>query len=140
MTVTDDLRRSMREIVSLFALPAVWIGYRSTQLVDDLADVLLRALDLEFVLVSLHDEQSSIVAARAKHKGENEQQEICSAIHPLLAAFDRGVVSIENPFGTGTLRAVVVPVSDDPNDVVAAASDRHDFPTETERLILGLSR
>ena len=41
------LHRALGEIVSLAALPAVWDGYRPPQIVDDVADVLVK-LEVEW--------------------------------------------------------------------------------------------
>jgi len=46
-------RRALGDVVALTALPAVWDGYSLRQIVDDVAEVLLRVADLEFVYVTL---------------------------------------------------------------------------------------
>src|SRR5262249_40576855 len=54
--VSDEsrtLRRTMRDLVALSALPAVWPGSRPHQVAEGLADVLLRALPLDLVYIRL---------------------------------------------------------------------------------------
>src|SRR5438552_15697270 len=50
---TRSLRRTMRELVALSALPAVWAGYRPLQVAEGLADVLLSTLRLDLVYLRL---------------------------------------------------------------------------------------
>ena len=50
---TRSLRRSMRDLVALSALPAVWAGYQPRQVAEGLADVLLKTLRLDLVYIRL---------------------------------------------------------------------------------------
>src|SRR5439155_26568402 len=50
---TRTLRRTMRDLVALSALPAVWAGYRPLQVAEGLADVLLSTLGLDLVYLRL---------------------------------------------------------------------------------------
>src|SRR5260370_26573986 len=47
------LQRSINDLVSLLALPAMWTGSKPSDIVHTLLDSLLRMLDLHFVYVSL---------------------------------------------------------------------------------------
>src|SRR3954453_959046 len=54
--VSDEsrtLRRTMRDLVALSALPAVWAGYRPLQVAEGLADVLRSTLRLDLVYIRL---------------------------------------------------------------------------------------
>ena len=50
---TRTLRRTMRDLVALSALPAVWAGYQPRQVAEGLADVLLSTLRLDLVYLRL---------------------------------------------------------------------------------------
>src|SRR5438552_18436182 len=50
---TRTLRRTMRDLVALSALPAVWSGYQPRQVAEGLADVLLSTLRLDVVYLRL---------------------------------------------------------------------------------------
>src|SRR3954464_6136429 len=50
---TRTLRRTMRDLVALSALPAVWAGYQPRQIAEGLADVLLSTLHLGLVYLRL---------------------------------------------------------------------------------------
>ena len=49
------LQRCINDLVSLFALPAMWSGGEPSQIVHTLLDALLRMLQLDFVYVRLKD-------------------------------------------------------------------------------------
>src|SRR3954454_3991255 len=54
--VSDEirtLRRTMRDLVALSALPAVWVGYQPRQVAEGLADALLSTLRLDLVYLRL---------------------------------------------------------------------------------------
>src|SRR5437588_9340054 len=57
MAISSDgsgaFRRTMRDLVALSALPAVWAGYRPPQVVEGLAGVLLSTLRLDLVYIRL---------------------------------------------------------------------------------------
>ena len=50
---TQTLRRTMRDLVALSALPAVWAGYQPRQVAEGLAEVLLSTLRLDLVSLRL---------------------------------------------------------------------------------------
>src|SRR3954454_2854784 len=50
---TRSLRRTMRDLVALSALPAVWTGYQPRQVAEGLADVLRSTLRLDLVYLRL---------------------------------------------------------------------------------------
>ena len=53
---TRTLRRTMRDLVALTALPAVWAGYPPLQVAEGLADVLLSTLRLDLVYLRLPEQ------------------------------------------------------------------------------------
>ena len=68
-TVSDETRalhRTMRDLVALSALPAVWAGYQPRQVAEGLAEVLLSTLRLDLVYLRLpgQTERQEIEVAR----------------------------------------------------------------------------
>jgi hypothetical protein len=49
------LRRSLRDLVALSVVPAVWVGREPTAIAGGLADVLVNSLHLDFAFVRLCD-------------------------------------------------------------------------------------
>src|SRR5258707_10805490 len=89
--VSDDtrtLRRTMRDLVALSALPAVWAGYQPRQVAEGLADVLLSTLRLDLVYLRLSGQtegQEIEVARTARGSSLTDQnREIGRALTPWL--------------------------------------------------------
>src|SRR5438445_359461 len=96
MNVTvEDARfsRALGEVVALSALPAVWGGYRLPEIVDDVAEVLLRAIHPEFIYVTLIDHAAAVSAARAKQP-DIDVKRIAAEAKRLLGSGDNTVSTI----------------------------------------------
>src|SRR3954468_19101183 len=50
---TRSIHRTMRDLVALSALPAIWVGYQPPQVADSLAELLSGSLHLEFAYLRL---------------------------------------------------------------------------------------
>jgi transcriptional regulator with GAF, ATPase, and Fis domain len=132
-------RRTLGDIVALTALPAVWAGYHLRQIVDDVAEVLLRVADLDFVYVTLLHDGPPIAAARAKRRDADVRQ-IKVAAERLLASPDVAAVSIADPLNAArSLRATVHISSGESDMAIVAASADPGFPTETDLLLMAVT-
>src|SRR3954470_23535660 len=85
---TRTLRRAMRDLVALSALPAVWAGYQPRQVAEGLADVLLSTLRLDLVYLHLpgQTEGQQIEVARTAERSTttDETRNIGRALAPCL--------------------------------------------------------
>src|SRR5258708_4712642 len=85
---TRTVRRTIRDLVALSALPAIWVGYQPHQVAESLADLLLNTLPLEFVYLHLRgsaDGQEIDVARTGRRPTTGGQtQVIRRAIAPWL--------------------------------------------------------
>jgi PAS domain S-box-containing protein len=138
------LRRTMRDLVALSTLPAVWVGLGTDGVVRSLCDALLNtlSLDLVYARVAPGSGDGVLEVARSAHyPKEVPVERISLELAPLLSSdqVDRPT-TIPDPFGTSVLRLAVTRfgVSDD-SGVLVAGSHRADFPTEQERLLLGVA-
>ena len=132
-----ELRRALGEIVALSALPAVWGGYRLPQIVDDVAEVLLRAINPDFVYVTLID--NAVSAARARQPG-SDLKCIAAAAKRLLASGDSTVSTIPDPLGgKHPLRATVAGGGGESELAIVAAAAAPHFPTELDRFLLAMT-
>jgi signal transduction histidine kinase/CheY-like chemotaxis protein len=133
-----QLRRCIRDLVALSAIPAVWSGQKPVDIAESLADLLLSVLRLELVYVRLNlaPQSAAIEAARGRHPEVSRRGgEIGRALDPWLEDGE-AARSIPNPVGDGTLRLAVLPIGrDGRGGVVAAGSSQPDFPTELDRLL-----
>ena len=84
----SSLRRTMRDLVALSALPAIWTGYKSERIAESLADVMLRMLFLELIYVTFSRSGATGVTevARCRHEHDNPEnrEKIRQALHPWL--------------------------------------------------------
>jgi hypothetical protein len=132
-------RRALGDVVALTALPAVWDGYSLRQIVDDVSEVLLRAVDLEFVYVTLCADGPLIVAVRTKRRG-GAIDRITAAAERLLALPEGAPVSIADPLhAESSLRATVHRSGGESDLAIVAASVDPHFPTETDLLLMAVT-
>src|SRR5260370_15225444 len=132
-TISDEtrtLRRTMRDLVALSALPAVWAGYRPLQVAEGLADVLLSTLRLDLVYLRLPGQpegQGIEVARTAGGPTPTDQtRDIGRALAPWLngAGID-SVPPLPSPAGPGAARVGAVPIGcDRPERGLGARSPR----------------
>lgn len=145
MQTPDDLteenrrpRRTMRDLVALSTLPAVWTGLPPDGIARSLADVPLSTLALDLVYVRLTGLAGDVAIEVVRAPGGIDA--VRAAVAPLMAAAPGDApVTIPDPSGAGTLRAGVTRfgVGGDIG-VLVTGSARPDFPTERGRLLLNV--
>src|SRR5437899_251313 len=141
---TRTLRRTMRDLVALSALPAVWARYQSPQVAEGLADVLLSTLRLDLVYIRLPG-QTELQEIEVAHTAggsipTDQTRDIGRALAPWLdsAGID-SAPPLPNPVGLGPVHIVVVPIGCGRQDgVLVAASRQTAFPSEDDRLLLSV--
>ena len=149
-TLSDEiktLRRRVRDLVAISALPAVWIGYDPPRIAESLADVLLSALRADFIYIRVRgrSDEAPIEVARTKQRADaaDQAQEIAAAVAPWLKSnTSNPPPSIPNPIGSGTVRLGITPIGmiqEEEYGALVAGSSRSDFPTETDRLLLSVA-
>ncbi len=139
----DRLPRGMRDLAAISALAAVWVNDDPIRVAEGLAGALVNLLDLRFAYVRLPAR-----AGRPEHEvvrtgGAAADSDGVRAIAEVLASrlnqSPRTAQAIRNPLGSGEVRLIVLPLGQDGEPgLLAAASDRPDFPTEQERLLIGV--
>lgn len=137
------LRRAMRDMVALSSLPAIWVGLGLDGIARSLADVLLNTLSLEFVFVRLEGGSRDDVVEVCRSSVQPAVRDIEAIRAELAAQLSTGQLSapstIINPFGDGMLRVAVTRFGmGDDTGVLIAGSSRPEFPTDTDRALLGV--
>jgi len=134
------LQRCINDLVSLLALPAAWSGSAPAQIVPSLLDALLRLLRLDLAYARLKDPVGELELVRADQSQESglrtgeinaalgrwfgdDPQTWPSPVHMPIAGRDLSLV----PLRLG-LHAEI--------GLIVAGSQRADFPTEIEKLVL----
>jgi PAS domain-containing protein len=139
------LQRSINDLVSVLALPAIWIGGEPSQIVRSLLDALHGMLGLDLVYARLKDpigaapiEMARVAQSRIATAG---LQEISELLDPWLDADpQQWPALIRNPIGDGDLSIVPLRLGlQGEIGVLVAGSQRTDFPRQTERLILSVA-
>src|ERR1700733_6766033 len=139
------LQRCINDLVSLFALPAMWSGGDPSQIVQSLLDALLRMLQLDVVYVRLGDSggQGPIEMVRFAQSQEQTAQphEIGAVFKNWLGADPREWPPlVRNTLGGREISIMPLGLGlrGEIGEIVAGA-ERADFPRQTERLILGVA-
>lgn len=136
------LQGCINDLVSLLALPAMWRGRGTSQVVDTLLDALLSMLRLDFVYARLNPPAggSPVEAVRIAQRSTtiSQPEEVGRALAPWLnrsAPISDGVAP--NPLGEGKVSLASLWLGlDHATGVVIVGSQRADFPNDIESLLL----
>src|SRR5258705_12279912 len=137
-----ELRRCIRDLVALSTLPALWTGYDPRQIADSVAAALVSMLNADFVYVAApasHGEPLIEVAHWDKKAAAASASVIRPMIHRALSARSGQAPAFSNPLGGGALRVATAPIGFGKDAVLAAGSSQPHFPTESQRLLLGIA-
>jgi C4-dicarboxylate-specific signal transduction histidine kinase len=134
------LRRVLRDLVALSGVPGAWVGREPPAIVADLADLLVLSLHVDSAFVRLCDPDGGAAVEIARGKPWPALREW---LQPYLAEGGRLLRSESIPGisdGVPARRGIVLPVGIAAEvGLVAAASDRPDFPGEIDQLLLSVA-
>ncbi len=139
------LHRCLNDLVSVFALPAMWSGAEPYQIVHTLLDALLSMvpLDLGYVRLRNPDGDAPIEMVRFAQSREPmpRPQEIGVAFAPWLGTDpQKWPPRVRNPLGEGDISIVPLRLGlQGEIGIIVAGSERADFPGQTERLLLSVA-
>jgi PAS domain S-box-containing protein len=135
-----ELRRCIRDLVALSALPAMWKGYEPGRIAEIAASTLVSMLGAEFVYVGLsseRDDNEVEVVKMAAPVEATRLREIAAAVKlEIRDAGGRETMTIANPLFRSALRLAIAPIGFEGIGVIVAGARAADFPTETQRLLL----
>jgi signal transduction histidine kinase len=132
-----ELRRVLRELITLSTLPAVWAEYAPERIVDSLVDLLWRAVDPELLYVRVPDPFGGDVLERARGRGQ-VQLDAAKLGHALDLVLARGAeaVAIE-PFVDVPVTVVRIRLGlGERAGLLAAAFSPP--PSDADRVVLGV--
>jgi PAS domain S-box-containing protein len=136
-----NLKACINDLISVLALPAIWTGREPSQIISTLLDALVSILRLEFAYARMGNSSgpAPIEMVRLPHAPNltAQPEEIGEKLKPWLTGDQPKSFRISNPIGESEVLATRLPLGS-PHEVgvLVAASQRVDFPTETERLLL----
>jgi PAS domain S-box-containing protein len=137
-----NLKACINDLISVLALPAIWIGREPSQILSTLLDVLLGILRLDFAYARVSNSigVAPIEMVRLAHPRNltAQPQEIGRMLNPWLSGDPpTSPLMVPNPIGEGEVSIAPFRLGVfDEVEVLVAACQRADFPTETERLVL----
>jgi PAS domain S-box-containing protein len=138
------LQRCINDLVSLLGLPAIWSGNEPSQIVEMLLDALLNMLDLEFVCARLNDPATAalveILRVSDSYKLRVAPQDIGVMLSNWLAP--DGEMSLPTATGQFAENTSIFPVPlgvHGEMGMIVVGSQRADFPTQTESLLLSVA-
>ena len=104
--------RTLRDVVALSTMSAVWLGAEPLRIVESLAAALFTVLDADCVYVALHGDADHGEIAVAQTDRYRTDPQIAAALGPELLAWTRAhdpedVMTVPNPLGSGTLHLLV---------------------------------
>jgi signal transduction histidine kinase len=134
------LREGLRDLVALSAIPAVWIGSEPPAVAAGLADALVGLLQLDFAFVRLSDPGGAGAVEVTRGSAWTSFPEWLEGRLATSAPFPRKEVVPDVGDDSPRRRGLAVPVGvNGEGGVVAAASERRDFPTPMDQLLLSLA-
>jgi len=139
------LQRCINDLVSLLALPAVWSGGDPPQILHTLLDALIRMLRLDLASVRLEvpvgEVPIEIVRIAGLRGAMPPAHEICEALNQCLKNDSRKWPPLlQSLMGDGDVSIVPLPLGlQGELGVVVVATQRADFPQQTEALLLSVA-
>ena len=139
------LQRCINDLVSLLALPAIWSGGDPPQILHTLLDALIRMLRLDLVSVRLEvpvgEAPIEIVRIAGLRGAMPPAHEICEALSQCLKNDSRKWPPLlQSLMGDGDVSIVPLPLGlQGELGVVVVATQRADFPQQTEALLLSVA-
>ena len=134
------LRAVLRDLVALSAIPAAWVGSEPPAVAAGLADALVGLLQLDFAFVRLSDLGGAGAVEVMRGSAWTSFPEWLEGHLASSARLPRKEVVPDVGDDSARRRGFAVPVGvNGEGGVVAAASERTDFPTPMEQLLLSLA-
>src|SRR5258705_8939657 len=136
------LQGCISDLISVLTLPVIWSGREAPQIVSTLLDALLRLVPLDFAYLRLHHtiDGSPIEAIRAAQplaagtRIEAVGEALGRVLTEVVAPSPR---QIPHPLGDGEVSIAPFRLGiGDEGGILVAGSQRRDFPTQTELLVL----
>ena len=134
------LRAVLRDLVALSAIPAVWIGREPPDVATGLADELVELLRLDFAFVRLCDPEGAGAVEVTRGDAWKRFPELLESHLATSVQFPRKEIFADVGGGCDLYRGIAIRIGvNGERGVVAAASERSDFPTATDQLLLSLA-
>ncbi|HEY8562547.1 MAG TPA: PAS domain-containing protein [Pyrinomonadaceae bacterium] len=140
----QSLQRCINNLAEVLAFPPVRADGKSADFVSRLLETLLQMLDLDFVYARLNEmeeEPKEFVRIAKSLQIDNSPREIGEFVKPWLGKSpQKSHRVVKNPFNVGNLSIVISPLGlKSEFGQIVTASQRLDFPEQTEKLVLDVA-
>ena len=135
----QELRRCLRDLIALSALPAIWKTYDPQQIADSLGAALISMLNADFTYLMLPGQQDQpLVEVTCTGDGSADSSVAFrwAILEWLPKRSLEDTAKIPDPLGEGNVRIACAPIGSAADAVLVAGSRNSDFPTGAQRLIL----
>jgi len=135
------LRLALRDLVALSMIPAAWVGREPAAIAAGLADVLVGTLHLDFAFVRLCDPKGGeAIDVTRGDAWQDFPQWLERHTATTARHCSRQEIILDMGGGPQKGRGLVTPVGlGAVGGLVAVASDRVDFPTESDQLLVSVA-
>ena len=135
---SNELRRCIRDLVALSALPAGWQNYDMRQIGGSIVAALISMLDADFVFIALPGEGNQLISELARNKlTPKSLKHVRTLLQRKSALLGSGQEFVfGDASGGGGLHVATAPIGFGGDATLAAGSFRDTIPTRTEKLLL----
>jgi signal transduction histidine kinase len=134
------LQTALRDLVALSAIPAAWIGREPPAVAAGLADALVALLQLDFAFVRLSDPDGDGAVDVTRGSAWKRFPEWLEDHAATSVQFAGKAIIVGAGDDSEPCRGVAIPIGvNGDGGLVAAASERSDFPTAIEQVLLSLA-
>jgi PAS domain S-box-containing protein len=133
------LRRAIRDVVALSAIPAAWVGREPQDIAAGLADVLVGSLHVDFAFVRLCDSSGESTVEVTRGDAWPAFPEWLQGHLACGRSSSRTTVVPDVGRGASCRGVVICNGVNGEAGLVAAACGRADFPTESDQLLLSIA-
>ncbi len=135
------LRATVGDLLALSTIPEVWLGREPSAIVAELADVLIESLRLDFAFVRLCDPNGlRTVEAMRGDSWKTFPEWLQQRLAVSGGRISRKEIVTKVSGVEGSCRGIVIPIGvNGERGLVAAASDRPDFPDQIDQQLLSVA-
>src|SRR6202166_4665505 len=135
-----SLRTTVRDLLALSTIPEAWVGREPSAIAADLADLLVGSLELDFAFVRLSDSTGGQVVEVTRGNSWKAFPEWLKEHLAALGQISRKEI-VTNVSGLEESRCgIVIPIGvNSERGLVAAASDRPNFPDQIDQQLLSVA-
>jgi len=138
-----ELRRCIRDLVVLSTLPTTWKNSDPPEIANSVATALVLMLGADFVHIAIPS-QSNEPIVEVTHLGARVAHDSLGAIRGVLrevlpARAPEKTFSIADPFGAGDMCIAIAPIGFGSDAMLIAGSSQKGFPSEVQRVLVGIS-